>query len=56
MSKIKLNAVFKLQPNNENEIVSLFNQVKQQSNKKKRDNKSEESSDDDFLNYDFALD
>lgn len=55
MGKIKLNTVFKLQPKSEDEIVSLFNKIKQQSSKKKKETKGEESSDEDFLNYDFAI-
>ena len=55
MGKIKLNTVFKLQPKSEDEIVSLFNKIKQQSSKKKKEIKGEESSDEDFLNYDFAI-
>ena len=52
MAKIKLHSIFKVQSNNEEEIVSLFNKTQEKSSKKKKENESD--SDDDFLNYDFA--
>ena len=57
MGNIKLDSVFKSQPDDKNEIISLFNKVStsKKTGNGKCDQEDSADSDNDCFNYDFAI-